>query len=250
MLRRLPIVFAIIALAEYYAFVGVRSATKSMPPVWRISLLLLYLLLTVMSWLSIVLFRQLNWASMPHLLRNVYVAFVLGFFIGKVLVLLVMLTDDIRRLVMWIDHFFISDKHVAVNTAVTNGMSRSRFFVTLALILGGTSIAGFVYGVSNRYKYRVRRIKLKFGSLPASFRGLKIIQISDIHTGSFDNHAAVEHGIQKVIDEKADIVFFTGDLVNNHSEEVDAKYKEIYSRIKAPMGVYSTLGNHDYGDYV
>jgi len=79
MLRRLPIVFAIIALAEYYAFVVVRSATKSMPPVWRISLLLLYLLLTVMSWLSIVFFRQLNWASMPHLLRNVFVAFVLGF---------------------------------------------------------------------------------------------------------------------------------------------------------------------------
>ncbi len=250
MLRRLPIVFAIIALAEYYAFVVVRSATKSMPPVWRISLLSLYLLLTVMSWLSIVFFRQLNWASMPHLLRNVFVAFVLGFFIGKVLVLLVMLTDDIRRLVMWIAHFFISDKHTAASAAVTNGMSRSRFFVTLALILGGTSIAGFVYGVSNRYKYRVRRIKLKFSSLPASFRGLKIVQISDIHTGSFDNHAAVEHGIQRVIDEKADIVFFTGDLVNNHSEEVDAKYKEIYSRIKAPMGVYSTLGNHDYGDYV
>ncbi|HXS37189.1 MAG TPA: metallophosphoesterase [Flavipsychrobacter sp.] len=250
MLRRLPIVFAIIALAEYYAFIVVRSATKSMPGAWRISLLSLYLVLTVMSWLSIVLFRQLNWASMPHLLRNVYVAFVLGFFIGKVLVLLVMLTDDIRRLVMWIAHFFISDKHVAVNTAVTNGMSRSKFFVTLALILGGTSIAGFVYGVSNRYKYRVRRIKLKFDSLPSSFRGLKIIQISDLHTGSFDNHTAVKHGIQRVIDEKADIVFFTGDLVNNHSEEVDARYKEIYSRIKAPLGVYSTLGNHDYGDYV
>jgi predicted MPP superfamily phosphohydrolase len=120
----------------------------------------------------------------------------------------------------------------------------------MALVLGGLSIVGFTYGIRNRYNYRVRKIKLQLAGLPAAFKGLKIAQISDIHTGSFDNHLAVQHGIERVMAQNADIVFFTGDLVNNHSDEVDDKYKEIYSRVKAPMGVYSTLGNHDYGDYV
>ena len=91
---------------------------------------------------------------------------------------------------------------------------------------------------------------MRFASLPDAFKGLRIVQISDIHTGSFDNHEAVAHGIQRVMDQKADIILFTGDLVNNHAVEVDKKYQEIYSRLNAPMGVYSTLGNHDYGDYV
>ena len=96
----------------------------------------------------------------------------------------------------------------------------------------------------------MRKVKLNFALLPASFKGLKIVQISDIHTGSFDNHAAVAHGVQRIMDQNPDIILFTGDLVNNHAFEVDDKYQEIYSRLKAPMGVYSTLGNHDYGDYV
>ena len=96
----------------------------------------------------------------------------------------------------------------------------------------------------------MRKIKLKLAGLPDAFKGLKIVQISDIHTGSFDDHGAVAHGIQRVMDQQADIIFFTGDLVNNHADEVDEKYQQMYSTLKAPMGVYSTLGNHDYGDYV
>jgi hypothetical protein len=93
-------------------------------------------------------------------------------------------------------------------------------------------------------------LKIAFDDLPSAFKGLKIVQISDIHTGSFDNHDAVAQGIKKVMDESPDIIFFTGDLVNNHAAEVDARYREIFSTLKAPMGVYSILGNHDYGDYI
>jgi len=82
---------------------------------------------------------------------------------------------------------------------------------------------------------------MKFGSLPQAFKGLKIVQISDIHTGSFDNHAAVAHGIQRALDQNADIILFTGDLVNNHADEVDPKYQEIYARLKAPMGCIPRL---------
>ena len=246
---RLVIILGIIAIAEYYSFIVVRSSVRNMPPVWRTSLITLYLLLTTISWLGLILFRQINWAAVPHLLRNVYIAFVLGFVVGKILILLVMLVDDIRRLVTWLITS-LAYSNTTSPDSVKDGIERSLFLKRTALVLGGLSLLGFTYGIRNRYNYRVRKIKLKFASLPAAFKGLKIVQISDIHTGSFDNHAAVAHGIQRALDQNADIIFFTRDLVNNHADEVDPKYQEIYSRLKAPMGVYSTLGNHDYGDYV
>lgn len=245
---RLLIILSLIGFAEYYSFIVVRSAVRNMSPVWRTTLTAVYLLLTSLSWLGLILFRQINWANVPHLLRNVYIAFVLGFVVGKILVLLVMLIDDIRRLVTWLVSSLIYRNSEAGENAAN--IDRSLFLKRTALVLGGLSLVGFTYGIRNRYNYHVRKIKLNLASLPAAFKGLKIVQISDIHTGSFDNHSAVARGIQRAMDQKADIILFTGDLVNNHADEVDEKYQEIFSRLKAPMGVYSTLGNHDYGDYV
>lgn len=245
---RLFIILGIIGLAEYYSFIVVRSAVRNMPPVWRTTLTTLYLLFTALSWAGFILFRQINWAAMPHLLRNVYIAFVLGFVVGKILVLLVMLVDDIRRLITWLISSLIYRSTQDGDAAVS--IDRSLFLKRTALVLGGLSLLGFTYGIRNRYSYRVRKVKLNLADLPGSFKGMKVVQISDIHTGSFDNHNAVAHGIQRVMDQKPDLILFTGDLVNNHAHEVDQKYQQIFSQLKAPMGVYSTLGNHDYGDYV
>ena len=245
---RLFIILSIIGLAEYYSFILVRSAVRSMPSVWRITITAVYVSLTVLTWMGLIFFRQVNWASVPHLLRNVYIAFVLGFVVGKILIMLVMLVDDIRRLLTWLVGSLAYRNSPAADTSSSIG--RSTFLKQTALVLGGLSLVGFTMGIRNRYNYRVRKIKLNLASLPESFKGLKIVQISDIHTGSFDNHESVAHGIQRVMDQKPDLILFTGDLVNNLSDEVDSKYQEIYSRLKAPLGVYSTLGNHDYGDYV
>ena len=78
---------------------------------------------------------------------------------------------------------------------------------------------------------------------------LKIVHFSDVHSGSFTNKKAVEHGVEKIMAQNADLIIFSGDLVNNLATEME-QYMDIFSRIKAPMGVYSTFGNHDYGDYV
>jgi predicted MPP superfamily phosphohydrolase len=114
--------------------------------------------------------------------------------------------------------------------------------------MGGTILATLIYGFSNKYNYRIRRVKIRFANLPAAFRGLKIVQVSDIHSGSLDNPRKVARGVEMILAEKADMIFFTGDLVNDRTEEMDA-YQELFSRLQAPMGVYSILGNHDYGDY-
>ncbi|MFY9464250.1 MAG: metallophosphoesterase, partial [Sediminibacterium sp.] len=104
-------------------------------------------------------------------------------------------------------------------------------------------------GFVNKYNYQVKKHTLRFPNLPKAFNGLKLLHISDIHSGSFQDPAAVMRGVNLILQQEADVILFTGDLVNDRASEMD-EYKAIFSRLKAPMGVFSTLGNHDYGDYV
>lgn len=245
---RILVIICVLGLAEYYSYILIRSSVRNMPAIWRSSITVLYISLTLLSWMGFIFFRQINAHGSPHLLRNLYIAFVLGFVIGKLLAMILMFADDARRVVTWVIE---SVAHRGTVTAdLPKGIQRSEFMKSAAILIAGVSILGFAYGIRNRYNYQVRRLKLVFDDLPAAFKGLKIVQISDIHTGSFDDHAAVAHGIQLVMDQKPDLILFTGDLVNNLASEVDAQYMQLFSQLKAPMGVYSTLGNHDYGDYI
>jgi hypothetical protein len=143
MILRLIIILSILGLAEYYSLIVVRSALKSLPSMWRVSLTGLYLLLTVITWLGFIFFRQINWASMPHLLRNIYISFVLGFVVGKILVLLIMLVDDIRRLVTWLITSLAYGGKAVDDAQPGGGIERSEFLKRTALVLGGLSLLGF-----------------------------------------------------------------------------------------------------------
>jgi len=244
---RLILILGIIGLAEFYSFIVVRSALRYAPPGLRIALLSAYILLTLLCWASIFILRQEH-LNIPQGLRTVYIAFSLGMILGKALILLVMLADDVRRAIIWL-FYQIRPAANGAEHGTGTGISRSVFLSRLALLMGAGMVAGFVHGISNRYKYQIKRIKLAFPNLPEAFSGLRIVQLSDIHSGSFDNPEAVNRGVQMALDLKPDVIFFTGDLVNNEAKEVGV-YQQIFSRLKAPMGVYSTLGNHDYGDYV
>lgn len=249
---RFFIILGLVLIAEYYSFIVVRSAVRSLPSGWRLGLTILYVTLTLTAWAGVVFFRVIDWARLPHFVRNIYIAFALGLTVGKLLILVVMLVDDLRRLVLWIINLFYTGgtKAPEVNEETTGqGITRSVFLSRLALGLGGTALAAFLYGITNRYNYHVRRIKLKFPNLPPSFQQLRIVQISDIHSGSFDNEEAVAAGVAKIMAEDPHVIVFTGDLVNNKAEEIEP-YLHIFSKLKARMGIYSTLGNHDYGDYV
>ena len=119
----------------------------------------------------------------------------------------------------------------------------------LGLGIGGTLFGTLIVGFSNKYNYQVKRITLKYSNLPLAFRGMKLVHISDIHSGSFQDKAAVNHGVDMILKENADLILFTGDLVNDRADEMK-DYMDVFGRLKAPLGVFSTLGNHDYGDYV
>lgn len=175
-------------------------------------------------------------------------AFVLFILVSKVLYVLFLLIDDLQRLIRFIV-YSIKDKSKA-KTNTEDGISRLKFLHYMGLGLGGLFISSAIWGIfKGAHNYVVRKRTIKIDGLPESFKGLKIVQISDIHSGSFWNRDAVIKGIDLINQQNADMVFFTGDLVNDTSKEIEP-WIDVFNKIQAPMGVYSTLGNHDYGDYV
>ncbi|HLF33006.1 MAG TPA: metallophosphoesterase, partial [Cyclobacteriaceae bacterium] len=128
-------------------------------------------------------------------------------------------------------------------------ITRSDFLMKSALVAGAIPLAAMGYGIiSGAHDYRVRRKTILLPGLPRSFDGIRIGQISDIHSGSFYNKTAVTGGVEMFLKEKPDIIFFTGDLVNNESSEM-RNWVAVFEKLRAPLGVFSILGNHDYGDY-
>jgi hypothetical protein len=207
-----------------------------------------YWALSVTVILIFIFLPFLNADRWPKNFRNYLFATIIGFFFAKVIASVFFLVDDLRRVIQWaVAKIFFRDTEG--DSQVSEGISRSVFLSWLGVGIGGSLISSLVYGFSNKYNYQVRKVPLSFPNLPDAFRGLKIVHISDIHSGSFDNKKSVEKGVQMILDLKPDLILFTGDLINDRSTEM-LGYEEVFSRLKAPMGVFSTLGNHDYGDYI
>lgn len=126
---------------------------------------------------------------------------------------------------------------------------RRKFIAQIAMGAAAVPFGAILYGIfKGKYDYKVHRHTIYFKDLPEAFDGFKITQLSDIHSGSFDNPAAVKRGVALANAQKSDIVVFTGDLVNNEAKEI-VPYKSIFEALEAPYGKFSILGNHDYGDY-
>lgn len=174
-----------------------------------------------------------------------------GFFIGLFLSIIMlklglvafMFAEDISRVIRY------AFKLIFNSSENTNFPSRRKFISTIALGLSSIPFLSVLYGMyKGKYNYKVLTYEIDFKDLPKAFNGLKILQISDIHSGSFDDKQKVEYGIDLINQQNADVIFFTGDLVNNLASEMD-NWIESFSQIKAKYAVFSILGNHDYGDY-
>jgi predicted MPP superfamily phosphohydrolase len=167
--------------------------------------------------------------------------------ICKILGCVFLLVDDLIRLVKWIIYKFSGNTPTAENTGTP--ISRLKFMSYLAVTFTVIPAFSFIYGmVRGAYKYRVHKVKVTSPNLPEAFDGFKIVQLSDMHCGSFMSTDPLVKAFNIVLDQKPDAIFFTGDLVNNLANETDM-HLETYKMLKAPYGVYSILGNHDYGDY-
>jgi uncharacterized protein len=244
---RIPRFFlAIIAalLIDLYVFQAIKTVTQGMARRWRILIFGLHwglALVALTTWVIVPLFHM-EYSRLNNYLQVI----IIGLYIAKVIAALFLFIDDIRRIIQWL---IARIARQSGGTATREeAISRSVFLSWLGLGLGAAGYGALLSGFSNKYNYRVHRIRMSFENLPAGFRGLKVVQVSDIHSGSFDNPGAVGRGVDMVLAEKPDLILHTGDLVNGSAREM-ADYKAIFSRLSAPMGVFSILGNHDYGDY-
>ena len=159
---------------------------------------------------------------------------------------LFMAIDDVVRVIQWIGTFFQS------NAKSEGGITRKSFLMKSGALVATGFGAALSYGViRGSHHYQVVNHTLTIDpTCPEPFKGLKLlVQISDIHSGSFWSKEAVQKGIELVKAQEADMVFFTGDIVNNDASEMD-DYIDAFAQITAPLGVYATMGNHDYGEYV
>jgi len=251
------VVSALMLLIDWYVFQAVKTVTDESSEGTRRTATLVYWGFTGLVLIAYWLVQFSPPDAFGRVTRNFLYTFIVIPYLCKLLPVIVLLIDDLSRLGRWLVSLVnrpdirtaVDDTRQATIPA-TDTISRSEFLMKTALVAGAVPLVGFTYGIiSGAHDYRVRRVKLPLKNLPSGFNGLRIAQVSDIHSGSFFNKTAVKGGVELLLGEKPDLVFFTGDLVNNTADEVK-DYIDIFGKVKAPLGVYSTLGNHDYGDYV
>ena len=162
----------------------------------------------------------------------------------KLIILAVLFGEDVLRVVAGVF------QSVTGNGEGDFIPDRRKFISQAALVLSAIPFVGVLHGVFfGKYRYRVLKHTLEFHDLPVEFDGFTITQISDIHSGSFDNKNKLKYGVDLINAQESDVILFTGDLVNNQSKEMEP-WIDTFKKLKAPMGIYSILGNHDYGDYI
>ena len=248
---RLVIFGLFVLVIEYYSYVAVRSVLHDVNPNWSWILWSLYILLSLAVFFSFYAFPHFGRSGWPSLALKYTVNVLIGVFLGKFLIAAILLLADLVMIIPNAISFLLSFKHHPVGNPPEGSrfISRFTFISQSALLLGAALTGGLVYGMTNRYRYQVKRVKVKLKNLPEEFKGMRIAQISDVHSGSFDNPEAVSEGVAAIMQEKPDLILFTGDLVNDRATEI-VPYKEVFNKLSAPLGVFSVLGNHDYGDYV
>jgi hypothetical protein len=177
--------------------------------------------------------------------RGYAMGLVLAFLIAKLILTLFMFGEDISR-------FLIAGYHSLFTPSSSSFSlpSRRRFLSQIAFGIAAIPFASLLYGMyQGKYNYKVLKYSLYFEDLPDAFDGYRVTQISDIHSGSFDNKKKIEYAVGLINEQESDTILFTGDLVNNLAVEMDP-WISVFSKIEAKDGVFSIMGNHDYGDYV
>ena len=233
-------------LLDYYFFQGILSVSKNWSPLWKNSIRYGFWIPTVLSIAALLWWAFSDPYKWSANVRSLILMGLAATYFSKLVGLLFLFADDLQRGARMVVQFFQKNTD---NKLPGEVISRSEFLSQAALVATAIPFGAMAYGViSGAHDYRVKRITVKLPNLPKSFDGLKIGQVSDIHSGSFFNKTAVKGGVEMMMNEKPDVLFFTGDLVNNESSEVK-EYTEIFNKLKAPLGVFSVTGNHDYGNY-
>lgn len=244
------ILFAVILLLiDLYVYNGLRVLTSQRALMYQRIFTAIYWSIVAASIGILIAGQYTDWHTWPKAFRTYAFAMIVGFYIAKILMAGFLVVDDAFRILRFtgthVSRLFSSgtaDEPVRI--------SRLGFIVQLGAMLSAIPFVSLMYGMTTggQYRYRVRRVSLKLPNLPPAFEGFKAVQISDLHTGSFLSSEPLKKAVDLIHAQQPDVIFFTGDLVNDRHDEA-VEHRQVLSSLHAPHGVYSVLGNHDYGDY-
>ncbi len=253
------VIFAIVV--DMYVWRAIRILIKDKPGWYQKLSTYLFWAIPFLLILGFGLNIAFNLFESARVFRTYFFAVFIIVYASKLITFLFLIMEDIKRLFTiifrliesYLFHKREEVKEVEMGEALepeSKKISRSQFIARAGLVAGTIPLILLTRGMfKGAYNYQVRRVNLVLPDLPEAFDGLKILQFSDVHCGSFTDKDAVYTGIKMMKEQKAHLAFFTGDFVNNKTEEA-YEWMEMFSEISAPMGVFSILGNHDYGDYV
>ena len=228
---------------EIYAFQAFKTVYKNS---WLTkTYILLNTLIFLNFFLRVIYVYQNELSYSDQFYGNLSIPFALFFTLVcfKLIIILFLFFEDISRAVLSIINFFFNFSDAKI-------FERRSFLSKIALLVASIPIPFVLYGIyKGRYNYKVYKYDLIFDDLPEDFDGYQITHISDIHSGSLKNKNNVEYAVRLINEQKSDLILFTGDIINNKSNEL-IKWKDLLSTMKASDGKFSVLGNHDYGDYV
>lgn len=237
---------ALIILMDLYIFQALKTSVNNFSGPWKRTFHIIFWAITFLSILGLLYINIADPVSKDF--RRFITVSVSIIYFSKVFGVLTLLIDDIFKAGQWVFYQVFPSLKPEPDTS-GSGMSRSEFISKASIVAVAVPMVTFSFGiVSGAHNYRLRRRTIYLPNLPKQFDGISIGQLSDIHSGSFFSRSGVKKGIDLLQSEKPEMIFFTGDLVNDVTSEV-AEYKDIFAKVQAPLGVYSTLGNHDYGDY-
>ena len=243
MVIRFIIICALFLFIELYSFQAIRTLIKLR---W---LLVSYQVISLLLFIFIIYsFTQFD-RSVGQTKQTMFtMGLMLLVYVPKIVITLVLLGEDIFRAGVGIVNYFIENPNTTTNSVIP---SRRKFVSQLAVGLAAVPFLSLIYGIfEGRYNFKVFKQTVFFPDLPAAFDGFRITQISDVHSGSFDNPEKISYAIDLVNEQNSDMILFTGDIVNTHATEMHP-WLETFNKIKDPKyGKYSVLGNHDYGEYV
>ena len=231
----------IIAFIEIYAFQAFKTLIKAR------SILIAYEVLSALVLVYLIWsFSQFDRSVGQNKQSLITIGLLLVIYVPKLFLTVFMFGEDLFRLIRGLTNYFV--EHDNPSSYIPE---RRKFVSQIALVIAAIPFASLIYGIfEGKYNFKVIKQQVFFPDLPDAFDGFKITQISDVHSGSFDNHEKIEYAIDLINQQETDMILFTGDIVNTHAREMHP-WIDTFKRIKnAEFGKYSVLGNHDYGEYV
>lgn len=244
----IPVLAIILVIIDLYAHSAIKIFFKNRSPRFLRTFAMGFWLVSFVSIIGLFVYHFTGTSLLTFHQRSVLMAFLFISYFSKGIIMVITFMGEI---VDGAKRILFGNKAAGIDSNKITGaeMSRGEFIKKAAVATAALPFTTLSFGVINGvHNYRIVFKKITLPNLPDSFHGIRIGHISDIHSGSFFDRKSVIGGIELLGQQKTDLIFFTGDLVNNETKEVN-EYIDIFKKVQAPLGVFSTLGNHDYGNY-